>query len=252
MNSLSLSIFFPVYNEEEMLVPNTEKLIRHMESLGGPYEILIGSNGSKDRTVAYGQDLQTRYSQVRFFHVPARGPGEAFRQAVRLMRHEALLSLDMDLSTDLEFIQEARSLLETCDIVVGSKKTGREMRSRFRRWGSEFFVFCSRCSLGIPFDDLSLGAKAYRRSVLERYSDAIDSWTFYVQNILYCAYRDGLAITQIPVSCRDYRASHFNLGHETVDRFWKLIGLALRSGRVKRRSSGSSRASTATSDDSRS
>ena len=47
-----LTVFIPVYNEESLLLSNTMHLIRFLSNLDIPYEILIGSNGSFDRTVA--------------------------------------------------------------------------------------------------------------------------------------------------------------------------------------------------------
>jgi len=40
------SVFIPVYNEEGILVSNTERLIFHLDRYGVDYEIIIGSNGS--------------------------------------------------------------------------------------------------------------------------------------------------------------------------------------------------------------
>ena len=42
------TIFIPVYNEEELIVRNTEKLIGYLRRFNSPFEVLIGSNGSND------------------------------------------------------------------------------------------------------------------------------------------------------------------------------------------------------------
>src|SRR5208282_5615434 len=164
------TVFLPVYNEEEILVANTEKLLQYLDSLHEPYEVLIGSNGSVDATPQLGEALEKRYPQVRFFHMPEKGPGNAFRKAAELMEFGSLISLDMDLSVALHFVPEALKLLEHYDIVVGSKKLGIENRSLYRRLGSGLFIAYSKW-LGLPFDDYSLGAKAYRKSVLDTYRD---------------------------------------------------------------------------------
>src|SRR5262249_32010412 len=78
------TIGIPVYNEEAILVPNTERLITFLDPLGREYEVLIGSNGSTDSTTALGVDLTRRFPQVSFFHMPERGVGLAFREFVCL------------------------------------------------------------------------------------------------------------------------------------------------------------------------
>lgn len=221
------TILLPVYNEEGLLVANTGALLRFLDVLGAPYEVLIGSNGSTDETARLGAELEQRYPQVRFFHLPRRGAGLAFSRAVDVMRHDRLVCLDMDLSVELSFVPEALAALETCDVVIGSKKMGAESRSPVRRLASDLFILCSKALLGLPFEDYSIGAKVYRKSVLERYRSAIGRGTFYVQQIVSFASRDGLKVTEIPARCQDFRRSRFNLIHEGLYRFACLFRLWL-------------------------
>jgi glycosyltransferase involved in cell wall biosynthesis len=228
------TVFLPVYNEEDILVANTEKLLHYLDSLKTPYEVVIGSNGSVDSTPRLGQTLKGKYPQLRFFHIPEKGPGAALREAINRVSHDCLITLDMDLPVPLDFIPRAVELLSDHDIVVGSKKLGVERRSPYRRVGSSLFIFCSKTLLGLPFDDYSLGAKAYRKSVLKRYEGLIDRWTSYTERIICSAFHDGLPIIQIPVECRDDRKSRFNLFHEAFYRFGCLFRLWIFNGMGKR------------------
>jgi hypothetical protein len=145
------------------------------------------------------------------------------------MRYDALVCLDMDLPVELEVIPEFVRKLDAAEIVLGSKKMGVESRSLVRRLGSSLFIWCSQRLLGLPFDDYSIGAKAYRKTVLQRYGALIDHGTFYVQRLVYCAVRDGLQVVQVPVQCQDFRRSRFNLLHEGFYRFGHLFRLWLSS-----------------------
>ena len=87
--------------------------------------------------------------------------------AVERARYPLLVSADMDLSVDLSFVPAALELLETHDIVVGSKKLGHQKRAWLRRFGSEFFLRIARLLLGIVYDDYSIAAKAYRNGALK-------------------------------------------------------------------------------------
>jgi hypothetical protein len=98
--------------------------------------------------------------------VPVRGVGHAFREFVRRARHPFLVSLDMDLTVDLAFVPTALDLLETHDIVVGSKKLGNQNRTLFRRLGSDAFLRAVRLLLGITYEDYSIAAKAFRVATL--------------------------------------------------------------------------------------
>jgi glycosyltransferase involved in cell wall biosynthesis len=208
------------------MVQNTEDLIAYATRRYESFEIIIGSNGSRDSTPELGKRLADQYPMVRFFHVGQRGVGYAFREAVRIARYDFVVSLDMDLSVELGFIDQALNLLDMgYEIVVGSKKMGHQRRSSFRILGSGLFILCSRLLLGLAFEDYSIGAKAYRKSVLLRHLDRIDHGTSYVIDMIALVNRDGGRIVEVPVWCEDFRTSRFNIVHEGIYRYAKLFRL---------------------------
>jgi len=227
-NSTPFTLAIPVLNEEAILVPNTERLLAYLDGLGREYEILIGSNGSTDSTTTLGVDLSRRFPRVTFFHLPERGVGLAFKEFVRRAKHPFLVSVDMDLSVDLSFVKTAVEMLETNDIVVGSKKMGNQKRSLFRRLGSDSFLKATRLLLGLTYDDYSIAAKAFRVEVLRRFIDRINEGSSYVLEICYLTKNAGGRIVQVPVTCEDWRQSKFNLWHEAVYKYSHLVRLWVR------------------------
>lgn len=222
MSYLPFTVGIPVYNEEELIEANAVRLLEFLGSLGSPFEIIIGSNGSTDRTVELGQALAARFPNVHFFHVPERGVGGVFRRFVREARYDILISLDMDLSIDLDFVTRALEAMRTHDIVVGSKNMGSQKRSLLRVAASTLFVTCARWLLKIDYADYSIAAKAFRRPLIERYEYLIGGGTAYVIDMVYYVSRDGGRVIQIPVNCEDRRQSKFNLIHEGFYKFYNL------------------------------
>ena len=220
-----LSVIIPVLNEEDVIEANTATLVKHLETLGRPYEVLLISNGSTDRTCPLGEKLAREHQAVRFFEVPEKGVGRAFAMGVMAARHDLIVSVDMDLSIDLGFIGRALDLLADCQIVVGSKKMGNQQRALWRKAGSTAFIITVRLLLGLPFEDYSIAAKAYRREVVLAHLDQIDHGTSYVLDILYHALAEGGRAVEIPVYCEDYRTSRFNLIHEALYRFRNVFRL---------------------------
>jgi glycosyltransferase involved in cell wall biosynthesis len=227
----ALTVGIPVYNEEAILVPNTERLLAFLNGLGREYEVIIGSNGSTDSTTALGVDLSRRFPQVTFFHLPQRGVGLAFREFLRRARYPLLISLDMDLSIDLDFVGRALALLESHEIVVGSKKLGKQKRSFIRRFASDSFLQIARLLLGVTYDDYSIAAKAYRVENARRFADRINEGSSYVLEMCFLTKQAGGRIVQIPVECEDWRQSKFNLVHEAIYKYGHLFGLWLKSRR---------------------
>jgi glycosyltransferase involved in cell wall biosynthesis len=203
--------------------------MEHMRSLGLPFEIIIGSNGSTDRTVALARQICSTHGELRYFHLPKKGVGAAFRQGVMMAHHPHIITVDMDLSIDLGFISSANQLLDRHHVVIGSKITGDQKRPHIRKAASNLFIRLAGLLLNIRFQDYSIAAKGYRTDVVRRYLDRIDEWTFYVVEVVYRVNRDGYRIVQAPVICRDMRGSRFNLFHEGIYKFGNLLRLWLTS-----------------------
>jgi len=159
-----------------------------------------------------------------------RGP-VADRLREDLQQIPLLVSVDMDLSVDIGFVGTAVDLLETNDIVVGSKKMGNQNRSLFRRLGSDSFLQATRLLLGLTYDDYSIAAKGFRVDVVRRFVERINEGSSYVLEICYLTKRAGGRIVQVPVTCEDWRQSKFNLWHEAVYKYSHLVRLWLREWR---------------------
>ena len=227
MRDEGVSVFIPVYNEAEILRRNTGRVLAYMGSLGMPFEVIIGSNGSTDQTVALLRRMCKKDNRLKYFHIENRGVGAAFKRGARLARYPRMVTVDMDLSIDLDFIPAADRLLERNHIVIGSKVTGDQRRPYVRKAASNLFIRLAGFLLKIEFQDYSIGAKGYRTELIKRYLDRIDQKTFYVVEIIHRASRDGYRIVELPVACHDMRGSRFNLVHEGVYKFGRLFRLWL-------------------------
>ena len=227
-SDLGITIFIPVYNEEDLLVKNTLQLLVFLDGLKRPYEVILGSNGSTDATVKLAIQLSQEHDPVRFFHFESRGVGRAFKEGVRIAAYDRIITVDMDLSISLAFIQEACELLDDSDMVIGSKITGEQQRSWSRKSASTLFIRLAGRLLHINYHDYSIAAKAYRKDLVKRYLEYIDDHTFYVVEIVYRASRDGCRILEVPVNCLDMRGSRFNLLHEGLYKFGNLFRLWLK------------------------
>ena len=224
--TVGLTVAIPVYNEERLLDGNTRRVLERLKAIGVAHQVILGSNGSSDGTVERGLALERAHPQVEFFHLPERGVGLAFREFVRRARYPVLVSLDMDLSSDLQFIDEVVTVAGTCAIVVGSKKLGPQRRSLVRKAASDLFLWSARRLTGLRFDDYSIGAKAYDVAFLRQYAGVIDAGSSYVLDLCSVAADTGRRVVCIPVACEDRRVSKFSLPREGLYKFARLFALS--------------------------
>ena len=89
----SLSIIIAAYNEEEHIVDCIESILQS-DIAGLNIEILVGSDGSDDRTVEYLKALNN--DSVRVFDLPRRGKNQTLNQLVKESKNENLLFIDAD------------------------------------------------------------------------------------------------------------------------------------------------------------
>ncbi|MCE5336387.1 MAG: glycosyltransferase family 2 protein [Desulfobacteraceae bacterium] len=225
-----LSILIPLYNEQDILVPNVCTLLRFLSARGLDAQVLLGSNGSTDATTHLGAMLQeTLPRTVAFFHIRERGEvGRIFKLAIPRAASPFLICMDADLSVDLDFIPKTLKLLDQSDIVVGSKQSGSQSRSGLRRLASTLFIRCAQAVLGLPYDDYSIGAKGYRIDAVTALLPVLADDTNYVLDLLKGAKGNGLRISVLPTACADWRRSRFRLFREGLVRFRYLAGLWVR------------------------
>jgi glycosyltransferase involved in cell wall biosynthesis len=217
-------VAIPVFNEAAILRENILKLTRFLEPYG-PYEILIGSNGSTDATVEICAQLAAQNPRIRYFAIAEKKVGIVFQRFLQEARSDALVSVDMDLSIDLDFIPRSLQLLQQHDLVIGSKKLGVESRSLLRRLGSDLYIWTVRALYRMKSHDYSLAAKAYRVSFFRPFAAQLSDHTNYVVDCVYLAKWRGGRSTEIPVRCDDHRASRFNLRREAWERYSYLFKL---------------------------
>jgi len=168
---MSFTIIIPVYNEEELIVKNADKLVEYLKKLKENFEIIIVDNGSTDKTVELGKSLEKKYQKkFKILTIPEKGyVGFAFREGVKNSSYDKIISLDMDLSIDLNFIPRCIDLLDNNSIVIGSKKVGKQNRQWYRVFASNIFIWLTKLILNLGYEDYSMAAKGYRKKNKKKY-----------------------------------------------------------------------------------
>jgi glycosyltransferase involved in cell wall biosynthesis len=163
-----LSIVIPVYNEEGILRGSVLELEEKLRRFGWTYELLLAENGSRDRTVEIGKELEHEHPQVRMLSVGEPNYGLAMKQGIIEARGRFVICDEIDL-LDTEFYARAMALLERSDtdLVVGSKAMvgSNDQRPLFRRAATRIYNGMLRAVCHYPGTDTH-GLKAFRREAL--------------------------------------------------------------------------------------
>jgi len=220
-----ISIVIPVYNEEGILRTAVVDLRDRLAPFGWSYEIILAENGSKDRTVAIGEELAQEFpGQVKIISMGEPNYGRALKEGILLSRGDIVLCEEIDLC-DTDFHRRAVEILGTgeADLVIGSKLVSgaEDERPVFRHVASIAYSSMLRILLGFRGTDTH-GLKAFRRSaLLDVVTACLVDKDVFASEFVIRADRGGVRTREIPVRVKEKRPPSINL--------WKRVPNVLKS-----------------------
>jgi glycosyltransferase involved in cell wall biosynthesis len=209
-----LSIVIPVYNEEGILRGSVLELEEKLRRFGWSYELLLCENGSRDRTVEIGKELEHEHPGVRMLSIGQPNYGLAMRQGILEARGRYVICDEIDL-LDTEFYARAMALLERSDtdLVVGSKAMvgSNDQRPLFRRAATRVYNGMLRVVCHFPGTDTH-GLKAFRRdALLDTARRCILDRDVFASEFVIRAHREGKKVVEIPFAVREKRPPSIRL-----------------------------------------
>jgi glycosyltransferase involved in cell wall biosynthesis len=209
-----VSIVIPVYNEEGILQGSVLELEKKLRAFGWNYELLLCENGSRDRTVEIGKQLEAEHLNVRMLSVGQPNYGLAMKTGILEARGTFVICDEIDLC-DTEFYARALALLERSDtdLVVGSKAMvgSNDQRPLVRRLATRVYNGMLRAVCDYAGTDTH-GLKAFRRTaLLETARHCVLDRDVFASEFVIRAHREGKKILEIPFTVREKRPPSINL-----------------------------------------
>ncbi|HUP62624.1 MAG TPA: polyprenol monophosphomannose synthase [Thermoanaerobaculia bacterium] len=201
-------IVVPTYNESANLPELTRRFFANVENV----HLLVVDDDSPDGTAEICESLQKTYPNLHLLRRKGdRGLGRAYVAGITTALENGFQivgTMDADLSHDPVYLPRMLSLLESADVVIGSRyiRDGGTINWSLRRillsWLANKYA---AKLLRIPAHDVTSGFRLYRRHALERLQlSRIHStgYSFLVE-LLYRAYRTGAKIAESPIVFHD-------------------------------------------------
>jgi glycosyltransferase involved in cell wall biosynthesis len=204
-----LSIVVPAYNEAARLGRSLQEIMRYLNDIREPSEVIVVDDGSTDETAEIArrelQDSAAVSTRVIRYE-ENRGKGYAVRLGLLEAQANIAVFSDADLSTP---ITETPKLVDPLrsgevDLTFGSRALDRRLIGVHQPWrreqGGRVFNLIVRMATGLPFWDTQCGFKAFRMSVCRPLIAAaqIDRFGFDVE-LIYLAHLAKLRLQEIPV-----------------------------------------------------
>jgi len=115
---VSISVFFPCYNEKENVGRTVENALVALEKLNADFEIIIVDDGSSDGTGQIADEIASRDSRLKAVHHRRNlGYGAALQSGFKAATKELVFYTDGDGQFDINEMPPLLPLIEQYDIV---------------------------------------------------------------------------------------------------------------------------------------
>ncbi|MHC4423977.1 MAG: glycosyltransferase family 2 protein [Planctomycetota bacterium] len=116
--AVSISVFFPCYNEQDNIARTAEQALAVLEKLTADFEVIIIDDGSSDATGQIADRIAGQNSRVKVVHHPTNlGYGAALQSGFKAAAKKLVFYTDGDGQFDIQELPPLLPLIKQYDIV---------------------------------------------------------------------------------------------------------------------------------------
>ncbi|MCL5970080.1 MAG: glycosyltransferase family 2 protein [Patescibacteria group bacterium] len=180
----NLSIFFPAYNDSQILPLLIKKTIKTAGGVSNKFEIIVVDDGSKDNTVEVVEDLMKKFPFIRLVkHKKNSGYGSSLSTGFKNAKYDWVFYTDGDGQYDPSELSKLVDKIDSKTDVVNGYKIGRSDNFTRRLVGHTYNTFVHRF-YDIPISDIDCDFRLIRKSYIEKLKINSRSGTVCLELIL--------------------------------------------------------------------
>lgn len=193
-SGISISVFFPCYNEQANIARVVEQAVGVLEGMGADYEIIIVNDGSADDTGRIADELAAGNERIRAVHHDRnRGYGAALQSGFRAACKALVFYTDGDGQFDLGELPPLVPLMADHDIVSCYRINRQD--NLMRKINGWLWTKVTGLVFSLNIRDVDCAFKLYRRRIFDEIT--MESTGALIDTeILARAVRKGYTITQ--------------------------------------------------------
>ena len=212
-----ISIFIPVYNEEENIKLLQDRIDKAMASHGFTYEIIYADDGSTDTSYQVLQEIAAKNKDIKVIKFRRNhGQTAAMSAGIDAATGSVLIPMDSDLQNDpIDIPRLMEKIAEGYDVVSGWRKDRKDTFIN-RKLPSMIANKLISWISGVNLHDYGCTLKAYKAEVLKDVKLYGELHRF----IPICASWVGAKVTELPVTHHERQFGESKYG---IDRTFKVI-----------------------------
>lgn len=211
LNSLTVSIIIPAYNEEKNVESVISGIIAVMEQLNLPYEIILVDDGSTDKTGL----IASLFKVTVLTNKRNLGKGYSLKKALRYAHGDIIVTIDSDGEhKPKEIAPLLEAVLNGIDVAVGSRFMSNHaaVTTKLNQIGNHLFNLVILSLTGKRVTDSQTGFRVIKREVLDKLDLQSDGYEIETE-ITIKSLRNGFTLRELPITVerRKFGASKLNL-----------------------------------------
>jgi len=192
--SVSISVFFPCYNEQDNVTRTVQQAFSVLENLNADFEIIIVNDGSSDATGQIADEIAGRDSRVKVVHHQANlGYGAALQSGFKAASKKLVFYTDGDGQFDINELPPLLPLMEQYDIVSCYRLNRQD--SLIRKINGWCWTKLVCLLFGMKIRDIDCAFKLYKREIFDNIN-LLSTGALIDTEVLARAFRKGYRLTQ--------------------------------------------------------
>lgn len=223
---ISLSIFFPCYNDERTIGKLVQDAILTVRKLTKDFEVIVVDDSSVDKSREVLKRLSKKYDNLKLiFHKKNMGYGGALKSGFRTSSKKLIFYTDGDGQYDVKELPVLVGLMtKDVDFINGIKMSRHD--PTYRIFLGNLYSFLARWLFFLPIYDVDCDFRLMRKKIINKLNLTSSSGSICVE-LVKKAQREGAKFRQVSVHHyeRRYGQSQFFRADRLFSTFWELTNL---------------------------
>lgn len=194
----SLTVFFPMFNEEKNVGPMIESAIEILPRITKKYEVIVVDDGSTDDTRKIAQKYQRKNQNVKIItHKMNLGYGASLRTGFAAARYDWVFFTDGDQQFDMQELFSFVTFSKKYDVIIGYRKNRAE--GWMRHFNASLFKLFIDLLFRLHVKDIDCAFKLIKSDVIRAIHLESDGAMINAE-FLYKLKKNHISVKQLPVS----------------------------------------------------
>jgi len=211
LDSLTVSVIIPAYNEEKNVENVISGTITVMEQLNLPYEIILVDDGSTDKTGL----IASLFKVTVLTNKKNLGKGYSLKKALQYAHGDVIVTIDSDGEhKPKEIAPLLQEVLNGIDVAAGSRFMNNQssVTTKLNQIGNHLFNLVIMSLTGKHVTDSQTGFRVIKRDVLNKLNLQSDGYEIETE-ITVKSLKNGFTLKELPITVerRKFGASKLKL-----------------------------------------